>query len=301
MIDRGDKILVFGGSSFVGRHLTRALNAGEFLATYSRTSVAGAVRFDALSMRVRDILPEPRAFSHAVLLLGDTQPDSCFADPTRSRALNVDAIRRLIDDLTQLGIAPVFTSSEFVFDGVKGNYIESDIARPVLLYGTQKLEIEGHLAGTVRDFAILRLAKVYGLDPGDRTLFTGWHASLGGQRTIRCAVDQRFSPVFVGDVVAAILAVARHRLRGTYHVAGPVDMSRLELLELMLTELRRHGPVAVNVEPCSIDDFGLPERRPRDVSMRPDKLIATTGIEPTHPAEACRRICAAPVKTPATA
>ena len=86
----------------------------------------------------------------------------------RSYAINVQSTRRVIDDLVELGIKPVFTSSEYVFDGEQGNYVEDDPAIPSTVYGSQKLQIEQYLTDRCVDYAVLRLAKVYGSDPGRR-------------------------------------------------------------------------------------------------------------------------------------
>ena len=284
--------LVLGGSSFVGEHLVAAKRDGDtVVATYRSNPQPGMVAFDSCSDSVDALIDRHGPFDHAVILLGDTQPDSCFADPVRSQELNVDSIIRLIDRLVALGVRPLFTSSEFVFDGAKGDYEEGDRAEPILLYGAQKLEVERHLESVSDDFTILRLAKVYGIKPGDRTFFTGLLDMVSSRSQAPCASDQRFSPIWVGDVIAAILASMEQRLSGTYHVGGPVGMSRIELLDLLLAEARNFKSIEFTPQPCSILDFDLPEKRPLDVSMRSDKLSRASGIAPMHPADACRRIC----------
>lgn len=287
------KILILGASSYVGRHLFARLGLDKAMATYCNTPLKHGVRFDSLTMHITDLVKTFGSVTHAVILLGDTRPDSCFADPAKSHGLNVDSTTAVIDELLELGITPVFTSSEFVFDGKRGGYTETDPPNPILLYGRQKLEVERHLEASKADFAILRLAKVYGLAPGDGTFFTGLLEAVRTRESIRCAADQRFSPIFVGDVVESILGVIDRALTGTFHAAGPAGMSRLEFLEMMVAETRRHRPVDISIEPCGIDDFSLPEDRPHDVTMRPDKLVAATGIELMRPEDACRTICEA--------
>jgi dTDP-4-dehydrorhamnose reductase len=288
------RIIILGGSSFVGRSLQAAFGAGRALATFNSKPFEGGRHFDSTAMRVTDLVGAGHDFSHAVVLLGDTQPDSCIADPARSERLNVESIVRVFDDLAGLGIKPVFTSSEFVFDGVKGDYVETDAAEPILLYGRQKLAAERYLQSLGIPSAILRLAKVYGDRPGDGSLFTGWLASLRHGGKTRCAADQAFSPVYVGDVVLAIEAAVERDIDGLYHVSGNRRFTRLELLEMFIDVMReRHGRFDVAIEPCSIHDFDLPERRPVDVSMRSDKLVRDTGIELTDARAVCERIALA--------
>lgn len=289
------RILVLGGSSFVGRHLAARLGPARALWTYCRRPQPGGVYFDDVSMRLLDIIGEPEAFSHAVILLGETKPDSCAQDPRRSQAVNVDGIIRLLQELRRWAITPVFASSEFVFDGTRGGYTEDDPPRPILTYGRQKLQVEQHLQEGGGAWAVVRLAKVVGAERGDGTLFSSWLEAIERGQTIRCAFDQIFSPIYVGDVVEAILRLIERDARGLFHAAGPRPFSRLQLLELLLERLRAHGRAAdVRVVPCSIHDFGLRERRPLDVSMRPDKLVAATGLQLQDMAVLCDRLIAQP-------
>ncbi len=272
------KLLILGASSSVGSHLYSRLGPERAIGTFNSKPVPGGRRFDSLSMRLNQVVEKGEA-RHAAVLLADPQPDSCLKDPEKSRRLNVTAMMALLEQCWELGIVPIFASTEFVFDGAKGDYIESDRADPILLYGQQKKEIEDFLAASGRPYCCFRLAKVYGDRPGDGTLFTAWASQLaGGTRHFRCAVDQRFSPVFVGDVGETILRMADRDLRGVYHLSGNQAFSRIDLLRRTVAAFAARRPVEVEIEACSIDDFPLPEPRPKDVSMRADALARATGF-----------------------
>jgi len=270
------------------------MGEGRMVATYNGTSFPGGVRFDALSMELGQAVPDLTKFSHAVILLANAHPDDCAKNPEASRALNVTAIKAIIDQLSESGVCPVFASTEVVFDGQKGGYVESDPANPVLLYGKQKAEIEEYLRSRVPDALILRIANVYGSDPAGGGVMAGWYRTLaGGAETMKCAHDYVASPVHVEDVSDTVIRLMEEGSQGIYHVAGPQPLSRLEMLETLLEEMGRAGPVTVRVEPCSIDDFSTEEKRPRDVSMRPDKLMAATGVEMRTLRSACCDLVAA--------
>ena len=279
--------LILGGSSFVGRRLYQRLGAERAIATFNNNPFDGGVHFDSVSMDLADIVPDPAHIDHAILLLGDTQPDSCVADRERSHLANVVSIKHIIDRLKEWNIRPVFTSSEFIFDGEAGDYTESDEATPILLYGEQKLAVEKYIQDKTDDYAILRLAKIFGDDLDDGTLFSGLVAAAYSETAMRIASDQRFSPVHVDDVCDAILAACEGKLNGVYHVGGPQGLSRLECLHLAINAARRHAKIDVSIETCSIHDFDLPEKRPLDVSMKPDKLVAEMGTRLRTAEESC--------------
>ncbi|MBI1916539.1 MAG: sugar nucleotide-binding protein [Planctomycetes bacterium] len=282
-------VLVLGASSFVGRHLLARLG-DRAIGTYCRSALAGAAYYDALTMRVADLVRDRPRPSHAVILLGDTDPESCAADVERSTALNVTSIKRLAGELSELGIKPVFISSEYVFDGTRGQYVEEDSVNPILTYGRQKVEVERFLAEATDDHVIVRLAKVVGSQPCDGTLFTAWLERLGRESIITCAIDQTFSPVYIDDVVEGILRLIDQDRRGLYHLAGPCPYRRIQLLEMLVREVQRWQSVDVRIAPRSIHDFVLRERRPVDVSMRPGKLVAETGLALIDVADVCARM-----------
>lgn len=284
----GVRYLLFGASSFIGLQLIDEIGSESALGTYCTNYQPGMRRYDSVTMTVDDLLEPSERYTHAVLLLGDSQPDSCYENSDRSHQLNVTSIVRLVDDLILRGIMPIFISSQFVFDGTKGNYTEEDIAHPILLYGRQKLAVEDHIRLRTDRHLILRLPHVYGRRLNDQTLLTAWLDQIrGGARNLRCATDQRFSPIYVDDVGRAILSLVGNRCTGTYHLAGPEICTRSELLQILLAKIHRQSHVRVKVDGCSINDFSVAEPRPIDVSMVPDKLVRDTNIRLQTPGDIC--------------
>ena len=227
----------------------------------------------------------------AVLLFADPDPNTCVRDPQRSQELNVASAQRAIDALAARSIPILFTSTEFLYDGRKGKYTEEDPPSPILTYGRQKLLIETHLKKLPSPTVIVRLAKVYGSEPGDDTIFTGWLEQIvKGDRHIRCASDQYFSPIHVDDVARALLLLIDQHRSGTFQLGGPERHSRSALLHMLVKELRARGAPAISVEECSIHSFALPEPRPLDVSLDSSRTYSATGFTPAPPRVWCRRI-----------
>ena len=290
-----NKILLLGGSGFIGLHLRARLVAhmgeDQVVATYNETPFPGGVKFEALSMDLRQAVPDLEVFSHAVILFASTHPDDCARNPEASQALNVTVVKAIIDQLDESNVCPVFASTEMVFDGQKGDYVESDPMNPVLLYGKQKAEVEEYLRGHVPGALILRIANVYGSDPAGGGIIAGWYKTVAdGAETVRCASDYIASPVHVEDVAETVRRLMEGGCHGTYHIAGPQSLSRLEIFETLLDEIRKVRPVEVNVVSCGINDFPTAEGRPLNISMKADKLIAETGLTPRDLRLACRHL-----------
>jgi len=289
MAERG-RLLVLGASGFVGRHLCARLGPARTVATSHSTPVPGGVRFDAGTMRLRDtLLRGAHGFDAAFLLHGRTKIDDCARDPEGTAQVNVAGMIRAIDDLQEAGVKPVYASTDAVFDGSRGGWTEDDLPNPILTYGRQKAAVEAHLRGRPPPWIVARLSKVVGADDATHSLLGEWLRQIEADETIRCATDLVFTPAHVEDVTAALIRLAEEDFAGVFNVCGPQSMTRLELLEILVEEIRRYRDVRPRIVPCSIRDFPFLEPRPLDGSMLPDKLYRALGA----PFRGMRSVCAA--------
>jgi len=284
------RILILGATSYIGRHLLNDINSTHVTATYCSAPLPNGVYFDALTMSLDDIIQDAACISSAIILFGNTDPDSCAMDIKRSWALNVESVQKVLKYLKQHNIKPIFLSSEFVFDGRKGNYTEQDTPNPILTYGRQKLLIEQYIQENFKEFIIVRLAKVFGSESYDGTLFTSWLNMMEEKNAIRCARDQFFSPIYVNNVIHALVQLLKDNLNGIFHLSNQKAWCRIDLLKTLIEQAKPYGLPTPEINLCSIHDFDLAEKRPVNVSMQPDKLIAATGIKIDDVGTACQLI-----------
>ena len=283
------KVLILGGSGFIGRYIFQALGEDRSTVTYNSSSIAGGIYFNALEMGIDDLRINLTDYSHCIILVGTTSPDYCANNLEASRRLNVLSIQKVIHDLEPHGVIPVFTSTEAVFDGQNGQYTEQIVPKPSLVYGQQKREIENYLGKLGKEHLIVRIAKVYDTDPDESSLLTNWLRQIqtGGQ-TIHCANDFFSSAIHVRDTAEAILKLIERRHSGIFHVGGPHALSYLDMIEALIKEMTSRGlPIDANIVPCSIDKFPTIESRPKNISMNTDKLIQATGIMPWDISMSC--------------
>ena len=62
---------------------------------------------------------------------------ACQANPELAHKINVDVTRCLAELASEVGF--IFFSSDLVFDGKKGNYVETDEPNPLSVYAETKL------------------------------------------------------------------------------------------------------------------------------------------------------------------
>lgn len=272
-------LLAIGGSGFLGPSLRAAVPQCDILFTHRANPIAGSVFFDARETPVRDLVQAAgKRVSAALILAGITNVDACARDPQGTAQVNIIGIRRTIDELRELGIAPVFTSSDAVFDGSRGMWREGDPIAPILTYGRQKLEVERYLVSLAPPWLVVRLPKLISLSADPRCMVTSWVRALGIEGRIRCATDQYFTPAAAPDIAAAMAEMTRVGAQGLFHLGGPERLSRRALLEVVIDEYRKFAQPRATIVDCSLREIPVLETRPLDTSMDSSRASAQFGV-----------------------
>jgi dTDP-4-dehydrorhamnose reductase len=124
------------------------------------------------------------------------------------------------------GCRLVHLSSDVVFSGERGNYVEDDAPAPVNSYGRSKAEAERRVAAAHPAATLVRTSLIYGgEEPGPQERLA--------RENRRFFVDELRSPVHVGDLADAILELLALEVPGPLHVAGADDVSRFEFAVLL--------------------------------------------------------------------
>ncbi len=210
----GDGTYVTYGTSRRREHLADEM----WFADLGVVGSSGAIP-DAIAGWARDSTFERKV---AFLAAAVTGFDRCEADPSGSRAVNVDAVRVLSLLFARHGVFTVLLSSSAVFDPHTAPPLEYASPSPVSEYGRQKSQAEYMLLDALRSspasgHAIVRLTKVVS---AKQPLWSTWLSTLREGQTIEAAEDLLLSPLSIRYVVESLVEIARVRRPGTYHLSG---------------------------------------------------------------------------------
>lgn len=282
MSDR-PRILVTGASGVIGWNLCRDLSGCglEVAGTYR----SNPPELPGVSVR-RLELDRPASIANQLLDLGVslvvhcaamTQPDLCELDPASTRRVNVDSVAALLEWRPD-GVPLVYLSTDLVFDGNRGLYREDDRPRPVNLYGESKLHAEA-LVRSHPDTLVFRIAKIYSAGSPFHPCFTDWmRTRFEGGEPVPLFIDQYRSPLWVGDVTRAVIAVLEQGVRSPlYHLGGPERLSRLDF---GLAYARAMGYDQGLIRPFRIAESGMVVRG-ADCSLNSDRFWRDYGLRPT--------------------
>ncbi len=222
------RVLVIGGSGFIGRYLVRRLSGTpdcEVSATYLSRPPAS----DGNSWHRLD-LPDAKSLDGVLLacrpdvvvhLAAMADVGAAERDPERARAVNVDGTAEIVRLCLNHGARLVFVSTEYVFDGSGGPYREDDIPSPTTQYGRTKRDAEIEVARMGDGGSVVRTSIVYGWPlQVHRNFVPVLIERLRRGESYHAPTSVMRSPVYVEHLAEGIARLAVENHPGIHHVAG---------------------------------------------------------------------------------
>lgn len=160
-----------------------------------------------------------------------TQVDACENDKVKCDTLNVNVVQWLAAICQELSAHLVHLSTDFIFDGKKGWYKETDVPNPLSYYGFSKLKSEQILEKSNINYTILRTSLVYGkvFDMSKRNIVLWVKESLENKREITIVDDQFRAPTYVEDLALACKISMDKNATGIFNIASSKLLSIYEI------------------------------------------------------------------------
>jgi len=214
---------------------------------------------------------QPDAILHCAAV---TNVDWCEENPRQAMAINATASGFLADIASALKARFLYVSTDAVFDGKKGNYVETDAPNPLNVYADSKLA--GEQETQCRNpLAIIARVTIYGWNAQNKDSLAEWILKkLEQGEDIAGFTDVFFTPILVNDLSPFLLAMLQQRLTGLYHVAGSERISKFEFAKRVSTTF---GFDVERIKPCRVQDVKLRAARPLDASLNTEKIRQSLG------------------------
>jgi dTDP-4-dehydrorhamnose reductase len=231
--------------------------------------------FPALHARVSALGFVPDAVINCVAF---NDVDGAEERPQQAQALNAEFPGALARFTGELGIPLVHYSTNYVFDGVRGEYVETDAPAPLSSYGRSKFGGEQLISAAGGQNYILRTAVIFG-PKGESDLskksFVDLMRDLSAKRdTIQAVSDEINSVTYAPDLAAATRDVLDSLpAPGLYHVTNSGGASWFELAN----EIFRITGKSVRVLPVPSTHF------PRKAPRPPKAVLLSTKRPPLRP------------------
>jgi len=214
------KVVITGASGFLGYHFLNTYSVDyQIIGVFSNTPISG---FPNISKKKFNFLEDKDANIFLRFIEKEkpdiilnfaaaANPNFCELNPEISLKINVGLPTTLSKICQHIGIKLVHTSTDLVFDGEQGNYVEEDELKPISLYGKHKMEAEKQVQKNNPSALILRLPLMFGLTPRGSGFFQNWVEKLKSNETLFAFTDEFRTAAAANSVVKGIQLFRRKR------------------------------------------------------------------------------------------
>ena len=187
------------------------------------------------------------------------------------RKLNFESAKYIAEACKKIDAKMIFISSSYIFDGEKGNYLETDIPNSLNKYALSKIDAEKKVLELDRAI-VIRSEPMYGFDKGKKQIIFGTNTfevdvKIGFPNILR-------KPIFIDDVPRIIFSLVEKNQSGIFNIAGPTKLRWLDFLTYLSMLVNAQNKIKI------VDNSGWILKPPYDSSLNTSK-ISSLGIKTT--------------------
>jgi dTDP-4-dehydrorhamnose reductase len=250
------RILITGAGGQLGSDLAEQLSDSAEVTALSRADLD--IADDAAVARVLAEAGADTVFNCAAY----HNVDLCETEEEMSFRINAVAVKRMAQACSSAGAKLVHFSTNYVFDGRRGEpYAEDDLPSPKSVYAQSKLAGEYAALTYGAKALVIRGAGLYGLHGSGQKGGNFVTRILGRAREgqqIRMVSDQRLQPTFTRDLATAVIEAVNADAMGLVHLTASGACSWFEFTQAIF-EIAGLG---VGIEPVETAPGGTD--RPRN-------------------------------------
>jgi len=227
------KSLIIGASGLVGGYLYKSFSTlGEAVGTAFPES-----QQDFLVLDIRDANALRKLFSEykpqiVLCPAAISNVEFCQEHPDECRSVNIEGLSNVIEESKRSNSKFVFFSSEYVFDGRSGPYLEKDIPNPINEYGKEKLEIENLIQRELHNYIIVRTTVIYGWEKEGKNFIMHMLKNFKQGIAMKVPEDQFSSPTYAGDLAGAVRELVSADHKGIFNIVGSQVINRFEFAKI---------------------------------------------------------------------
>jgi|TARA_R110000737_G_scaffold140765_1_gene171528 dTDP-4-dehydrorhamnose reductase len=264
------KILITGSNGLLGQKLVKLClqKSIKFIATSSGPNrnpdcpEENYISLDITSAeQIQHVLVStmPSAIIHTAAM---TNVDECEQKPKECHQVNVMGTAYLFAVAQKINAHFQLLSTDFVFDGEKGNYDEVDSVSPLSVYAKSKVDAERLLQlSKYTKWSIARTIIVYGTGHNlSRSNIVLWaREALAKGEPLKIVDDQFRAPTWADDLAKGCMSIVENKHFGIFHLCGPKTYS---ILDLVKTIAEYYGFSTNNISPVSSSTLNQAAKRP---------------------------------------
>lgn len=286
------KLLITGASGLLGHKIALlALKKGHKVYSIYKDhpiNLGTPIRLDLTNQsEISNVITKlkPEAIIHTAAY---TNVDGCEINKDLAWKVNAEATKHIAIASANINAHLTYVSTDYVFDGEKGLYIEEDQPNPISYYGYTKLKGEDFIKKHSREWCITRASVIYGWAQTQKLNFATWLINnLKQQKEVKILTDQYVSPTLNTNLAEMLLEITERSITGILHTAGATRISRyrfaLELGEVFNLNMDL-------IKPAKLAEMPWKAKRPKDSSLNVSKALAMLNQKPLKLNQALKKM-----------
>ena len=177
----------------------------------------------------------PDAVIHAAAM---ANIDVCQVNQEMAERVNVGVTKMIARLCSEHGIKMVFCSTDTIFDGIKGDYVETDLPHPINYYAETKVKGEQIVLLASPKNIVARLGLVMGIPVIGKgnSFLADMIAKLGNGLEIPFPANETRTPIDVITLGSSLVELAGNQFGGIIHLSGNTKINRYQMgLEIATT------------------------------------------------------------------
>jgi dTDP-4-dehydrorhamnose reductase len=228
--DTNPLVWITGANGLIGNYLVQS--APRFVPGWRVRALTRAdfdlLDFAAVKREFKKDRPQLVIHCAAMTSVADAQKN-----PGLARRVNCDVTRLLADLAEDSRFA--FFSTDLVFNGHRGNYVETDPVNPLTFYGETKVVAETIVLENPRHL-VVRTSLNGGTSPSGRRAFNEELriALQAAGQGMTLFTDEFRCPIPAIETARAVFELTQKNCAGLYHLAGAEKLSRWQIGQLLV-------------------------------------------------------------------
>lgn len=246
------KFAVIGANGCIGRVSVRVLKGrgDEVVPCSSTKSSEEMLHVDLTKRETWQNLP--KHLDGVLVCAGEGSLRQCRAMPEETAAVNVSGTAGFVAKLQRAGVFSVVISTNYVFDGTRGDFSPQDMVSPACEYGHQKARLEQAVSAWEGGggVAIVRLTKVLS---DHNLLLQSWASRLRQGQPVAAAQDARAAFLTPDAVAEGLVRVLAGSKTGLWQLSASDDLAWAEVAVTLCDELGLTRDLVIGKELMDID------------------------------------------------
>ena len=259
-----DNVLVIG-SGFLGGNIVNEFrnNKIKVIGTNYNKNSSDEIHFDITNMD--SIVSCVKKYSPQVIIncAANVNVDDLENNEKLAFSINAYGAENIARVCKNNKIRLLHISSDAVFDGKKGMYVEEDVTNPVNIYAKSKMLGEKLISKNLENYVIIR-TNFYGFHKQDKFLFNWILSKLKNNEIFPGFNDVFFNPLEVTNLSKMIYELSEKNFCGILHLSSDEIFSKFEFA----TKISEFFGFDSNlIKKASIDELGLNAKRPKNTTL----------------------------------